>query len=331
MIEIKGDFQMNKAILIATLAIVFVAGCTQANLTTIFQQTTNTVVAGAGMIMSDFSVDQTDVYGGQTDRIMMTVDNMGGHSVPDSASLVYLTGSAVSLSGDNKMYWTGSTETLIKKFGREMKPADPIRDTPADEKTISWSLQAPNVSKGQQTTYLFIGRVYYDYETNVNGNIWVYSQTEADAAKAAGKTLNKATWSATSGPVAINAKVSQDPVVLYSGENTITLIIKVSSVGGGVLYQQGAIDYSTTDPNNLALTEDQINRVLISGNVAGTPLPSDCTNGGLPVELIGGKAATLTCDVTITPPATFQGYPITITADYGYFNERTASVTVSGR
>jgi hypothetical protein len=322
---------MNKTILIATLAIVFVAGCTQANLTSIFQQTTNTVIAGAGMVMTDFSADQTDVFGGQSDRIIMTVDNMGGHSVPDSASLVYLTGSAVSLSGDNTIYWTGPTETLIKKFGKEMKPADPIRDTPADEKTISWSLKAPNVSKGQKTTYLFIGRVYYDYQTKVNGNIWVYSQTEADAAKAADKTLNKATWSATSGPVAINAKVSQDPVILYAGENTITIIIKVSSVGGGVLYRQGAIDYTITDPNNLALTENDINRVLIGGNVAGTPLPSDCTNTGQPVELIGGKDVTLTCDVTITPPATFQGYPISITADYGYFNERTASVIVSGR
>jgi hypothetical protein len=331
MIEIKGDFKMNKTILIATLAIVFVAGCTQANLTTIFQQTTNTVIAGAGMVMTDFSADQTDVFGGQTDRIMMTVSNMGGHSVPDSDSLVYLTGSAVSLSGDNTIYWTGPTETLIKKFVKEMKPADPIRDTPADEKTISWSLKAPNVSRGQKTTYLFIGRVYYDYQTKVNGNIWVYSETEADTSKTAGKTLNKATWSATSGPVAINAKVSQDPVILYSGENTITLVIKVSSVGGGVLYKQGSIDYSITDPNSLALTSDEINRVLISGNVAGTPLPSDCTNSGQPVELIGGKDATLTCDVTITPPATFQGYPITITADYGYFNERTASVTVSGR
>jgi hypothetical protein len=322
---------MNKTILIATLAIVFVAGCTQANLTSIFQQTTNTVIAGAGMVMTDFSADQTDVFGGQSDRIIMTVDNMGGHSVPDSASLIYLTGSAVSLSGDNTIYWTGPTETLIKKFGKEMKPADPIRDTPADEKTISWSLKAPNVSKGQKTTYLFIGRVYYDYQTKVNGNIWVYSETEADAAKAADKTLNKATWSATSGPVAINAKVSQDPVILYAGENMITIIIKVSSVGGGVLYRQGAIDYTITDPNNLALTENDINRVLIGGNVAGIPLPSDCTNGGQPVELIGGKGVTLTCDVTITPPATFQGYPISITADYGYFNERSASVTVSGR
>ena len=320
---------MKKTILLATLAVLLVAGCTNVQIPNILQ--TNTVIGGTGMVISDFSVDQAEVFGGQTDRIMMTVSNKGGHSVPDGESLVYLTGSAVSLNGDKNIYWTGSTESLIKKIGKEMKPADTVRDTPADEKTITWSLAAPNVSRGEQTSYLFIGRVYNDYQTKITGNIWVYSETEADTAKTAGRALNTATWSATSGPVAINARLTQDPVVLIGTENTMTLVIKISNSGSGVIYQKGAIDYSTTDPNALALTSDEINRVIVSGNVAGTTLPTECTNSGQPIEMIGGKDLTLTCDVTITPPATFQGYPISIVADYGYYSERTASVTVSGR
>jgi hypothetical protein len=321
---------MNKAILLATMAVVFVAGCTNIQIPNIIQS--STVLGGTGLVMSDFSIGQAEVYGLQTDRIMMTVSNKGGHSVPDGDALVFLTGSAVDLDGDDTMYWTSSTETLIKQFGKEMKPADPVKDTPAEEKTISWSLVAPNVSKGEQTPYLFIGRVYSDYQTKVTGNIWVYSETEADTAKTADKTLNKATWSATSGPIAINARLTQDPVVLYGNENMMSLIIKVSNAGSGVLYQQGAIDYAAAStPDDLALTSDQINRVVISGNVAGAALPDDCTNSGNAIEMVGGKDLTLTCDVTITPPATFQGYPITITADYGYYTERTASVTVSGR
>jgi hypothetical protein len=320
---------MKKAILLATLAVLLVAGCTNVQIPNIMQ--TNTVIGGTGMVISDFSADQSEVFGLQTDRIMMTVSNKGGYSVPDSESLVYLTGSAVSLGGDKSIYWTSSTESLIKKIGKEMKPADPVRDTPADEKSVTWSLAAPNVSRGTQIPYLFIGRVYNDYQTKVNGNVWVYSETEASTAKTAGRSLNTATWSATSGPVAINARLTQDPVVLYGTENVMTLVIKVSNSGSGVIYQKGAIDYATTDPNALALTSDQINRVTISGNVAGNPLPSDCTNSGQPIEMVGGKDLTLTCDVTITPPATFQGYPISITADYGYYSERSVSVTVSGR
>lgn len=327
MIEIKGDFLMKKAILLATLAIVAVAGCTNVSIPTIFQPTT-TVIAGTGMVMTDFSADQAEVFGSQSDRIMMTVSNKGGHSVPDSDSLVYLTGSALINSGTaSPIYWTTSAN-LIQKFGKEMKPADPIRDTPADEKIVSWSLTAPNISKGQQTPYLFIGRIYYDYQTKVTGNIWVYSESEADAARASQRTLNTATWSATSGPVAVVAKVTQDPIILYGSDNKFTLVIKVSNAGGGVLYQKGAIDYTTTNPDDLKLTIDQLNRVTIAGDVAGNALPAECTGVQ---ELIGGKDLTLTCDVTITPPATFQGFPITVTADYGYFTERSSSVTVSGR
>ena len=85
----------------------------------------------------------------------------------------------------------------------------------------------------------------------------------------------------------------------------------------------------STDPDDLAITADQINRVDIALSVAGTPISSgDCV--GIK-EMVGGKDLTLTCDITTTRPPTFTSLPITITADYGYFSERTASVTVSGR
>ena len=316
---------MKKEILLATLATLFIAGCTQ-QITNIFPQQI-TFLGGTGLVMTDFSSDQTAVYGGQTNRIMMTVTNKGGHSVPDAESLVYLTGSALEPAGDDTIFWT-TGDTLIRKFNTEMKPADIVGDVPATEKMITWSLVAPNISKGEQNNYLFIGRVYYDYQTKVTGNIWVYSQAEWDAAKAAGTTLNKATWSASSGPVAINAYVTQDPVVLYDTEDSFTLIVKVGNGGGGVLYSDDTIDYSTADPDDLALTTDQINRVDIGVNLAGTDLTNECTGTQ---ELIGGKDITLSCDIVITPPATFQSFPITITADYGYFTERTASVVVTGR
>jgi len=318
---------MNKAILLAVLSTIFVAGCVQGQIP--FLQTTTTVMGGTGMVMTDFSPDETEVYGGQTDRIMMTVSNKGGYSVPDTNSLVYLTGSALDLAGNNAIYWTQSgTEYQIKKFGKEMKPYDPVRDIPADEKMITWSLVAPNLVAGQQADYLFIGRVYYDYQTRVSGNVWVYSETEADAARSAGTTMNKATWSATSGPVAINARVTQDPVILYEGEDSLTLVVKVSNVGGGVLYKNGFIDYSTGSPDALAISSDELNRVNVALNFAGEELSNACTGD---FELVGGKDLTLTCDLYIAPPATFKSYPIAITASYGYYTERTATVSVSGR
>ena len=140
--------------------------------------------------------------------------------------------------------------------------------------------------------------------------------------------MNPSTWSATSGPVAVNARVTQDPVILYEGEDSMTLVLKISNAGGGVLYKSGFIDYNTGSPDSLAISEDELNRVDVSLNFAGEELDNSCTGT---FELVGGKDLTLTCDLFVAPPATFRSYPITVTASYGYYTERTATVSVSGR
>lgn len=319
---------MNKTILLATIAVLLVAGCTQqgGNVQWPFQQITTTAVGGAGLVISDFSADPTSVYSSSNARVMMTVMDKGGAAVPESKSVVFLTGSALKLDDTTGTYWHSSTETIYKHLGN-LNPEDPVRGTPAGEKTITWSLTAPNITKGTTRSDIFIGRVYYDYQTTVTGTVWVYSQAEADAARTASRSLNKGVFSSTSGPVALSARISPDPVVLATGESSYTLTIKVSNVGGGVLYKTGSVTY--TSPENIELTTDELNKLSISINAPGMTPSSGCSGEQ---ELVGGKDITLSCDVTITsPPSTFQGYPITITADYGYNTERTASVTVQGR
>jgi hypothetical protein len=317
---------MNKSVLLTTVAVLLVAGCTVPQEWP-WQQITTTAVGGAGMVISDFSVDPTSVYSNSNARVMMTVSDKGGAAVSDSNSVIYLTGSALSLSDTSGVYWRNSAEAIYKHFGKTMNPEDPVRGTPADEKTITWSLTSPNVSKGQTRSDIFIGRVYYDYQTSVTGTVWVYSQSESDASRAAGRTLNKAALSATSGPVALTVRTSPDPVVLSTGENSFTMTMKVSNVGGGALYRTGAVTY-TSGSEDITLTTDELNKVNIAVSAPGMTV-SGCTGEQ---ELVAGKDITLSCDVIITsPPTTFQGYPITITATYGYNTERTATVTVSGR
>jgi hypothetical protein len=320
---------MNKSILLATIAVLLVAGCTApSGGQWPWQQITTTVVGGAGMVFSDFSADPTSVYSNSNARVMMTVSNKGGAPVADDKSLVFLTGSALKLDDTTGTYWHSSTETSqYKHFGKTMNPEDIVRGTPADEKTLTWSLTSPNVTKGSTRSDIFIGRVYYDYQTTVTGTVWVYSQSESDASRAAGRTLNKATFSSTSGPVALTAKASPDPIVLATGENTFTMTIKVGNVGGGALYKTGSVTY-TTGSEDITLTTDELNKVDIAVDAPGMTV-SGCTGEQ---ELVAGKDITLSCDVTITsPPTTFQGYPITIIAIYGYNTERTATVIVSGR
>jgi hypothetical protein len=318
---------MNKSILLTTIAVLLVAGCTgTGGIQWPIQQITPTAVGGTGLVISDFSADPTNVYSNSNARVMMTVTDKGGAAVLNDKSVVFLTGSALSLSDTTGTYWHNSAESIYKHLGN-LNPEDTVRGTPASEKTITWSLTAPNITKGTTRPDIFIGRVYYDYQTTVTGTVWVYSQSESDAARTAGRSLNKGVFSSTSGPVALTARISPDPVVLATGENSFTMTIKVSNVGGGALYQVGSVTY--TSPEDITLTTDELNKVDIAITAPGMTGFSGCTGTQ---ELVGGKDITLSCDVTISsPPTTFQGYPITLTASYGYNTERTATVTVSGR
>jgi hypothetical protein len=319
---------MNKSILLATIVVLLVAGCTN-QIPNPFQPVTISTTAGNGLVMTDLSPDSSSVSSNSSARISFTIDNMGGAAVPDSNSLIYLTGSDVdSLTDTSGIYWYGANtadQTQFKHFGKTMNPADANTGTPADEKIVSWSLKAPSVNKSQpDRNDNFIGRVYYDYQTTVTGTIWAYTQAESDTAKASNKALNKATFSTTSGPVTLIAKASPDPVV---GDTTFSLRININNVGGGSLYKAGSVNYEPGS-ESIALTTDQVNIVTINVDAPGMTIGDGC-NGD--VTLPKGSNV-VSCDLTLaSAPSTFQGYPVTVTAVYGYYTERTTNVIVTGK
>jgi len=329
---IESEIMKKEIILLALLATVSVSGisgCVQPSQWP-FLQVTPTVLGGTGMVITDFIADPTEVYSNATGRVMMTVKNLGGALVDMDTSLVMIAGSGIKETLADGLYWTGSgtTTSVYQHFTKDMKPEDTVRGTPADEKTFTWNLRSPaDIETGTTRTDVFIGRIYYDYTTTVTGNIWVYSQTESDAARAAGRELNRATFSSTSGPVALTLRSTPDPVVLATGENTFTMIMTISNVGGGALYETGSVTY-TSGSEDVTLTTDELNRVDVTITSPGLTI-TGCSGSQ---ELVGGKDLTLSCDVTVsTPPTAFASYQVKFVADYGYNTERTATVTVSGR
>ena len=317
---------MNKSILLATIAVLLVAGCTTSGVQFPFQQVTTTSGGGNGLVMTDFSPDSSSLSSNSSTRISFTITNAGGAVVPIANSLIYLTGSNIDLTDSSGIYWHSNTDTSqFKHFTKDMNPANDNTGTPADEKIISWSLIAPSVSKSQPNRNdIFIGRIYYDYQTTVAGTVWAYTQAESDTAKASGRALSKSTFSSTAGPVALAAKISPDPVV---GTDTFTLTIKVNNVGGGSLYKAGIVNYGS-GTENIALTSDQVNIATIAVSGPGITVGTGCDG-----DVILPKGLnTVSCDITLSsPPATFQGYPITIAATYGYYTERTTNVIVTGK
>lgn len=317
-------------LIVSTLAIVLlVAGCSGIpDLGGI--GTGTSLTGGNGLEITEFTAEPTPIYTGSKVRITMVVENQGGTTVKNTSSLVYLTGSNVDFSG-GASYWHPS-ETGVKSyqaFGKDMKPADVVKGTSADVKTFTWTLVAPTVPAGQTRTDTFYGRTYCDYSTGVNGNIWIYTEGESNAAKASGRATNTASFTSTSGPVGLSVKVSPDPIIYYGSGETFSLYITVTNLATGTIYLRGK-SYSSGIPT---LTETDYNQVVISLDYDSSKLSLgnavDCTGQQ---ELTAGKSVTLVCDFAVSsPPTTFQSYPITVSANYGYYTERSASVVVQGK
>jgi hypothetical protein len=307
---------MKSKILITVLSILLISGCTGIDLG-------NQVgIAGNGLEITSFTAEPSSVFSGSSVRLVMEVENRGGTTVNQSEALVYLTGSSFD-------EWSGSA-AIYEGFSRDMRSEDVVRGVPASTDRISETVTAPDLQAGQTRNDIFIGRVYSEYQTSANGNVWVYSEAEAEAARAAGRQLYTPSFTYTKGPVGLSISVTPTPIILYEGENTFTVFIKISNMASGTIYAPNVINYGG---NNVALNMDQINRVDVSVT-AGSGLSIDNTAdcSGPDQELVAGRDLTLVCDVTIsTPPQTFQSYTFDVTVDYGYYTERTASVTVQGR
>ena len=310
------------------------AGCSIPGISNIPGLNTGTTSGGGkGLEITSFTAEPSTIYSRSVVRVIMDVENQGGTTAKNTSSFAFLTGSNINLTNRSGVYWYGKTdggtdEQDCQNFTKDLKPADVVKGTTGDSKTVTWNVVAPNVTAGQTRTDSFIGRVYTDYQTGVNGNIWVYSETESDAAKASGRSLNRASFASTSGPVSVVVSVSPDPVIVYeSGDNSATLNIRISNVASGTIYSSGKV----TGCSKIALKTDDLNNVTYTIDAPDFNL-ADCLSTDN-VELVSGKPTTVFC--TITPKATtitaFKSFPITINVKYGYYTERTTTVTVQGK
>lgn len=325
---------MNKTILLATIAVLMVAGCTGNGGFQLPFVTTSPlgVAAGNGLVITEFSLDNTEVYSNRSAKVTMSVSNKGGSTVPNGKALAVLQGSAIKPTLADNLYWSGrsSTSSVYLGMGKDMSPYDPVRDMPADEKTLDWYLTSPTgITAGTTRTDYFMGRLYYDYSTTITGNVWIYTEAESEAAKSASRQLNANSFTTSAGPVALYVTIKPTAVVVSDTDRTFTMTVKVSNTGGGTVYKQGAVTYDTTSPDLVIDTETQLNRLAVAITApSGWSGYTDCESADL--ELVKGEA-TLTCEVTVPVPDTYESDQISVVANYGYWIEKTAQVVVAGK
>jgi len=314
----------SKFYALSILAIVSISLCTIPGIPGV---TPGIGVGGRGLEITSFTAEPSPVFSRATVRVIMETENQGGSTVDNDSALVYLTGSNIDLDNTNGDYWYGSSasdQQEIKTFPKDMTPQDVVKGTPASTYRFIWNLIAPNLTAGQTRDDMFIGRIYHEYTSAANGNVWVYSETESEAARAAGRALNKASFTTTMGPVAVEVTVTPDPIILYGSESTFSFNVKISNVAAGTIYKNDTLGYST---KNIALTAEQLNKVFIEVKSPGLTV-TDCTGEQ---ELVAGKSMTLVCTASGASVTTFKAYPINVIAHYGYYTEKTTSVTVQGR
>jgi hypothetical protein len=313
---------MKGKILVSLLAIALISGCAGISIPGV-DLTPGVGIGGNGLEITSYSAEPSSAFSGSSVRVTMEVENKGGTTVSNGGSLIYLTGASFS-------EWNDGNAALYKTIDKEMKAEDVVRGVPPSTYRYSTTLTAPSLDAGQTNNYILIGRLYSDYQTTANGNIWVYSETEAEAARAAGRSLYTPSFTYTKGPVGLSVTVSPTPIILYSGENRFTVYIKISNLASGTIYSPNVIDYGGS---NVALNMDQINRVDVSVTPgSGLSIPDTDGCSGTDQELVAGKDLTMVCDVDVgTTVDTFQSFSFDISVSYGYYTERTASVTVQGK
>jgi hypothetical protein len=320
---------MKFKIIILLLSVVLVAGCTNMDIPNL-DLGGSSIGGGSGLEITSFTAEPSTVYTGAKVRVTMDIENLGGISVPKSQAIAFLTGTNVELGGDGR-YWTSSADIAYKQVKKnEMRPNDVVRGTPADTDRLYWSLTAPtdNIAAGQTRTDTFYGRLYCNYQTSVNGNVWVYTEGESESSKSSGISINRASFTSSKGPVSLSVKASPDPVITYSDNEPLSLYITITNTGGGVIYKKkpyyatSAVTIPTADYNQVDINVEFDDTKMTLENSA------DCI---ATQDLPSGKSTTVVCEFTVDTPSNFESYPITVTADYGYYTQKTVSVTVQGK
>jgi len=324
---------MKAKILISILAIALVAGCVVPGL----EIPGGPIIGvGNGLEITSFTAQPDTLFSGSTVKIIMEVENKGGTTVTSSPrkAIAYLTGSNIqfntSTPPSSGMLWYTSSGAYQEL--KEMKSEDVVRGIEGGTDRITWTLNSPSIPRGQVRTDSFMGRVYCDYKTTAHGSVWIYTETEYEASRTAGRSVEKSSFTYTKAPVGLDVSVQPDPVVLYGGDTTFSLNIKITNLATGTIYKPGNITYSTSTSGK-TLVSEALNKVNLSINKTSglTITNTDCEGEQ---ELVAGRPTTVICDFNITESIsdlTFKSYPLAINIDYGYFTQREATVTVQGK
>ncbi len=276
------------------LAIILVAGCIQVPAT------------GGGLIINTFEPDFLQVYSGEPVNFRLLVKNTGSVDATDVRPVI---------TGVDNWRSAGGTCDEWNRISASV----PYLGIEGGSKNCVWTLDAPEVPEGLSTTHNPTVRLYYTYRTNVVKTIFIASRRELKRIEDSGRALPAETKSSTSGPITLDIK-SIGPIRFWESSVIFPLEITVNNVGGGVVCPTVNDCEDGQNWNSLKMEIEEEGITI-----------SECRLDE--VTLWRGKSNTFVCKVTVggLSDITSVMKTISIEASYGYFVDKTTSVTVSWR
>ncbi len=299
---------MKKIIaILAIFMIIAVSGCVEE------QQVSGP--RGYGLEIVNFTSNLYEVYSDKTVIITMQVENHGETKIDKDYGLALLI-----IPSD----WD-VTQEKNQAYKKDITFEDELTGTAAGTEFFRWTVKSPPLAQGLTRTDTITGRIYYDYETSATGNIWIYPESEAFSDQEKNVQLNTLSYEKSRGPIDIDISVMPDPVLVYYDQELFTLTITLTNIGDGVVYAPDEITSTIYD-----LDDDKRNVIDLDIRL-GDNLDIEDNSCYQDVTFFG-DTATVICDIEVEDaPSTKQQFPITVTANYGYYKDEDIEVTTIGR
>lgn len=267
-----------------------------------------------GVMITDFSFDFSQIYGGESVGLTLTVENMGGST--GHLQSYQLFGPDL---GSGTMQWEITSGNANKSsLATELPAPNPDMDIPGGMETVLWTIKAPS-GLTVETPQNFNIRTTYDYSTQFSGILTVMSSSylqsiPQEQRKALIQSGGLSASCYTGGPLQVEAAAGTHFVDPASSTKNIRF--KITNVGAGYPFYGGTSNYDSITPSNMY-------KVHLNGGTSG---PVTCPTKD--IVLSRGQTGTFECNFTAATPAAKTDYNFQISLSYYYWQDSSASIKV---
>lgn len=311
----------HRLLMISLLSLVVIAaGCTDTN----GEETGD----GVGVEIQNFEGDPSVTFENSPTSILLNVENVGGQTAEDIAAEIFNVPLSESESSSQWQLQSGSNPELIASTLREEQD-----ELPAESREQIWQVDAPEVRT--DTDYDFQVRMFYTYSTIGETTVELIERQEF---REEGPSVSSPTTDSTEGPIELEVR-TRTPIqyVIPSdagSEDEVDpeedLCVIVRNAGNGVplhpdaAEEGGGEDYDTSSEyrDSVELTLSDTDRVSFESH--------ETEENSVDVSITGNRGqACFSMDLPSADDMSIrEQVPLTMEADYAYYDDSTTTVTV---